>query len=229
MWTTPAIGAEVKAVLVVSALVLLALTGFILHTRGEWSALKHRLFKRLEIAEGISHPSRVAARISSPRWDAAFGETLERSVRDFRAEGNSVAVAILRAASDRDASFSELAREIALQAMTDGDLRSALVRLDQGLVYLLMFPGRHEDRRALRRYPSLERGWPAHAAGVRAAAGAGSAPMVALLYFLNLDAHDGTLLVVYEGDDNRRFPAEMAESAQFAPAGAGLTYDFALS
>ena len=52
--------------------------------------------------------------------------------------------------------------------------------------------------------------------------------MVALLYFLGLDAHDGTLLVAYEGDDKRRFPAEMAEPARTAPQ-ARLTYDFALS
>ncbi len=122
-----------------------------------------------------------------------------------------------------------MAREIAIRAMTDGDFRSALVRLEQGIVYLLVFPGKHEDRRTLRRYPSLEKGWPAHAASVRASAGAGSAPMVALLYFLGLDAHDGTLLVAYEGDDKRRFAVEMAEPPQTAPAGAGLSYDFALS
>jgi hypothetical protein len=229
MLTTPLVGDEVKAVLVVTALVLLGVTAFIVHTRGEWRALRHRLFKRLEVAESVSLPSRVAARLLSPRWDAAFHETLERSVRDFDAEGNTAAAAIVRAASDRDEPFREMAREIAIRAMTDGDLRSALVRLEQGIVYLLVFPGRHEDRRTLRRYPSLEKGWPAHAASVRAAAGAGSAPMVALLYFLGLDAHDGTLLVAYEGDDKRRFAAEMAEPAQTAPAGAGLSYDFALS
>ena len=167
MLTTPLVGDEVKAVLVVTALVLLGVTGFIVHTRGEWRRLRHRLFKRLEVAEGVSHPSRVAARLFSPRWDAAFHETLERALRDFEAEGNTAAAAILRAASDRNEPFREMAREIAIRAMTDGDLRSALVRLEQGIVYLLVFPGRHEDRRTLRRYPSLEKGWPAHAASVR--------------------------------------------------------------
>jgi hypothetical protein len=116
-----------------------------------------------------------------------------------------------------------------LRAMTEGDLQSALVRLDNALVYFLVFPGRPEDRRTLRRHPAIADGWPAHAASVRAAAGLGQSPMIALLYFLGLDARDGTLAVAYEGDDTRRFPPELAEPSGGALNGPGLTYDFALT
>jgi hypothetical protein len=220
---------DIVPFLIVVGLVSAAIIGIIMHTRAEWGALRHTLARRLESAQALSRPSRVALRLSSPGWDAAFRDTLERSSRDFEAEGNAAASALLRAAQDRSEDFPELTRELASRAMTEGDLQSALVRLEQGLIYFLIFPGRHEDRRTLRRFPSLADGWPEHAANVRATASAGKAPMIALLYFLGLDAHDGTILVAYDGDDNRRFPAELGEPPLCASTGPSLTYDFVLS
>jgi hypothetical protein len=222
-------GNEVVTLLVLLALFSAAIIGFIMHTRAEWRALRHKLFRRLEGAEKLSKPSGVAARLSSPRWDAAFRETLERSQRDFEAGGNTTAAAILRAVHDGGEQFPEMVRDIASRAMTPGELESALVRLEQGLVYVLVLPGRYEDRRTLKRYPSLADGWPEHAASIRAAAGAGKSPMIALLYFLGLDAHDGSLLVAYEGDDSRRFPAALGEPPVSELNSPALTYDFALS
>ena len=97
---------------------------------GNGAALKHRLFKRHEIAESISHPSRVAARLLSARWDAAFHETLERSLRDFDAEGNAAAAAILRHfRSRRIVSGNDPGN--CDRGDTDGDLRSVLVGLSR--------------------------------------------------------------------------------------------------
>ncbi len=92
MLKTPLVGDEVKAVLVVTALVLLGVTAFIVHTRGEWLALRHRLFKRLEAAEGVSHPSRVAGgscrpagmRRSARRWNARFATSTPRATQPRR-------------------------------------------------------------------------------------------------------------------------------------------------
>ncbi len=53
--------------------------------------------------------------------------------------------------------------------------------------------------------------------------------MVALLYFLGLDAHDGALAVAYEADDGSRYPAELAEAAGGPDVGPGWTYEFALA
>jgi hypothetical protein len=53
--------------------------------------------------------------------------------------------------------------------------------------------------------------------------------MIALLYFLGLDARDGTLVVAYEGDDTRRFPPELAETPGGALSAPSLTYHFALT
>jgi hypothetical protein len=220
---------DIVTLLVVLALVSAAIIGIIMHSRAEWGAIRHKLAWRLESVQALSRPSRVAVRLSSPAWDAAFRDTLERSRRDFEAEGHVAATALLRAAHDRSEEFPELTRELASRAMTEGDLQSALVRLEQGLVYFLVFPGRHDDRRTLRRFPSLADGWPEHAANVRARASAEKAPMIALLYFLGLDAHDGTLLVAYDGDDNRRFPAELGEAPLTTSTGPSLTYDFVLS
>jgi hypothetical protein len=215
--------------LILLALVAAATTGIIIHSRHEWGMLRYRLFRPLESLANLSRPSRVATRLSSGRWGAAFRDALERSRSEFAGEGNAVAAAVLEAVEKNGEALESIAKEVALRAMTEGNLQSALVRLDSALVYFLMFPGRHEDRRTLRRYPTIADGWPAHAASVRAAAGVGKSPMIALLYFLGLDARDGTLVVAYEGDDTRRFPPELAEPPGGALSAPSLTYHFALT
>ena len=95
-------------------------------------------------------------RRSTRQWNVQFATSTPRETQPRRRSSAPLPMETNR--------FREMAREIAIRAMTDGDLRSVLVRLEQGIVYLLVFPGKHEDRRTLRRYPSLEKGWPAHAA-----------------------------------------------------------------
>lgn len=221
-------GDDLRTLLVLLALLTAALAGIFLHSRSEWRVLHRRLFRPREGLAKLSRPSRVEERLSSGRWEAAFRETLERSRRDFEGEGRTAAAGAIEAVETGGEELESLVKERASQAMTQGDLRSVLVRLEKALVYFLVFPGRHEDRRTLRCHRALADGWPAHAAKVRAAAGAGTTPMIALLYFLGLDAREGTLLVAYEGDDGRRLPAELAEPPGSACGGSSLTYDFAL-
>jgi hypothetical protein len=226
-------GEDLKFLLVFLGLFALALTGAILQTRHEWRALRHKLFKPNDGLAKLARPGRVSERLASERWDTAFRETLGTARRDFAAEGGSVAAAF-EAVVSAEERLQPVVDTVALRAMSCGDLQSALVRIDNAIVYVLVFPGRHEDRRTFRRYEAFSDGWPAHAAAVRRASsdGGSAPPMVALLYFLGLDAHDGTLLVAYEGDDGRRYPAELAEASggpAVARGGTGLTYEFALA
>jgi hypothetical protein len=125
-----------------------------------------------------------------------------------------------------------MVREVALRAMTEGESRSALVRLDEAIVYVMVFPGRHDDKRTFRRSEGLAQGWPQHARTVHdAAKGQKALPMLSLLYFLGLDAQSGTLLVAYEGEEGSLFPAELAEPANGPNHDAvrpGLSHDFVL-
>jgi hypothetical protein len=117
--------------------------------------------------------------------------------------------------------------------MAEGEIRSVLVRLKDVLVYVLVFPGRHDDRRTRRRSESLARGWPAHAQAVLKAAGSReSLPLLSLLYFLGLDARSGTLLVSYDDAQQSVHPAELADAANGSVSGnsvAGLSQDFVLA
>ena len=90
------------------------------------------------------------------------------------------------------------------------------------------------DTGAIRRSAALAEGWPVHAAALRRAAAEGGAapPLVALLYFLGLDAQDGRLEIAYEGDDRRRYPAGLGEppGGTAGPRdGPGWSYEFTLA
>jgi hypothetical protein len=228
------LGSEQLTFLLVSlGLLAFAITGALLHVRHEWTAVRHKLFKSQDGRTKLARPGRIAERLTSARWDAAFRETIGMARREAGAEGGNVAAA-LEAVEAAEESLRPLVDSVALDAMTSGDLKSALLQIDKVIVYVLVFPGRHDDRRALRRYEAFSDGWPAHAAAVRRAArdGESALPMVALLYFLGLDAHDGTLLVAYEGDDEHRYPKELSEVSggpAVAEDATSLTYKFALA
>src|SRR4051812_15951665 len=83
-------------------LLALAVAGAILHTRHEWRALRHKLFKPHEGMAKSSRPGRVAERLASGRWDAAFHETLERARHDLAAEGGTAVAAFEAVASARE-------------------------------------------------------------------------------------------------------------------------------
>ncbi len=225
--------AELRFLVLLLGFLALAMSGAILHTRHEWKALKHKLFKPHDGLVKSSRPGRIAERLSSARWDSAFRETLEKARRDLASTGETAAAAFEAMAAAEDM-LGKTVGSVALRAMARGELQSAVVRIDKAIVYVLVFPGRHDDRRVFRRFEPLSEGLPAHAAAVRRAAGGGGSapPLVALVYFLGLDARDGSLLAAYEGDDGRRYAAELSPTSHGPPGATcepGLTYQFALT
>jgi hypothetical protein len=225
---------EQKFALVIVALLVLAITGAILHIRNEWKAVRHKLFKLREGLAKPARPSRVVERLMSGRWNAALSDAIARAKDESAAEEENLNAA-LEALIAAEGSLRPIVDSIAIEAMTTGDLKSALVRIDELLVYVLVFPGRHEDRRSFRRYQAFSDGWRAHSTAVRHTSmkGENAPPMISLLYFLGLDAHDGTLLIAYDRDDEHRYPAELAEVLSAPAIGKGetsrLTYEFALA
>jgi hypothetical protein len=225
-------GDELRTIAVLLGLVSLGIGGAFLHSWHDWRALRHLLFRPDDNQRLPSLPGRLAERLDEGRWDSRFRETLSRSRHEVRLTENSAAATALEAV-ERDAErLSPLVREIALRAMTEGEIQSSLVRLEELLVYVLVFPGRHDDRRTFRRSESLAQGWPAHAQAVHDAADRGkSLPMLSLLYFLGLDARSGTLLVAYEGKEGSLHPRELADAANESIPGsgaAGLSQEFLL-
>ena len=157
---------ELKTILVPLALIVAAAIGAMLHMRHEWrgcvtSWRSRRWTARAEIG-------RAGSRIGWAR--AAWGARLARSraaAPDLEADGDAEGVAAVTAVAGAGERLDPLLREVATRAMAGGELRSALVRLDEALAYLLVFPGRREDPRTLRRYEVLSEGWRAHAAALR--------------------------------------------------------------
>jgi hypothetical protein len=228
------LGAEgLRVLLFCVGLLALAVTGATLHTRHQWRALRHKLFRPHAGLAQSSRPGRVAERLTSARWASAFGEALGRARRDAAAEGVTTAAAF-EAVAAAEEDLRAVIDDVARRAMTGGDLQSCMVRLPRTIVYVLVFPVRHEDRRAFRRYAALSEGWPAHAAALRRAAAEGGAapPLVALLFFLGLDARDAMLEIAFEGDDRSWSPAGLGElpGGPAGPRGGpAWSYEFALT
>jgi hypothetical protein len=183
----------------------------------------------------MSRPGRLAERIGAAGFESTFRETLLRSCPPLQDTGHSSAAAAVEVVGQNAEKLAPLVQEIALAALTDGELRSGLVRLEGLLVYVLVFPGQHDDRRTFRGDQSLAHGWPAHAQAVMSAADrdrSKAVPMLSLLFFLRLDAQSGTLLVAYDGDEGSLYPVELADPADRSiPCSgvAGLSQEFVVA
>jgi hypothetical protein len=214
---------DLRMILMLLGLLVLGISGATLHARHEWKALRHKLFQSVESPKALSLPSRLAQRLDRERWESTFRETLSRSRRDFQVTGNATAVAAMETVERNAERLAPVVEETALCAMTEGELRSALLRLEELLVYVLVFPGRHDDRRTFRRSESLAHGWPAHSQAVLGAVDQSkSAQMLSFLYFLGVDAVSGTLLVAYDGEGGSFFPQELADPVNGSVHGSGV-------
>jgi hypothetical protein len=224
---------ELTAILVPLALFLAAAIGTFLHMRHEWRALRHKLSQPAGAEGSQGKACRVEERLAADRLGGPARELLGRLRRDLEDGGDAEGAAAVAAVAAADERLDPLLGSVAARAVTGGELRSALVRLDEALGYVLVFPGRRGDPRTIRRYQALSDGWPAHAAAIRDAAGGPTAPpLVALLYFLGLDARECSVLVAYDGDRGSRFPEELA-GASAGPLADGdapaLARDFVLA
>ena len=232
MWLPDVTDEDVRTWGILLALLALGLGGAIFHSRHEWRALRHKLYRPVEGPKTLSRPSRLARRLASEQWNTVFREALAQSGHDSEARGNSAATAAMAAVGRNAERLAPVVQEVALGAMTEGEVHSALMRLDEALVYVLAFPGRHEDKRTFRRSEAFSEGWQAHAAAVHSAAGARKdLPMISLLFFLGIDAQSGTLLTAYEGEEGSLYPTELAEppnGTNRLPEGPRLCHDFVL-
>ena len=223
---------DLRLVLILLAPIGLGMVGTVLHTRYEWRALRHMLFRPVDSLKWLSLPGRLEERLGAERWDCPFRETLSRSRRDFLSEGRSDVAAAMEAVERDRERLAPMVREVARCAMIDGEVRSVLVRLDDVLVYILTFPGSADDKRSLRKCGALAGGWTTHARAVRGAAEqVQSVPMISLLFFLGLDARSGTLLVAYEGDGGSVLPAALVSPADGQASGSTVSersYEFLL-
>ena len=165
--------AELRFLVLLLGFLALAMSGAILHTRHEWKALKHKLFKPHDGLVKSSRPGRIAERLSSAGWDSAFRETLEKARRDLASTGRQP-----RRRGRGSGRGGRYAREDSRLRRPSGDARGELqsavpVRIDKAIVYVLVFPGRHDDRRVGKRSKPLSEEVSAPAAAVRRAAGGG--------------------------------------------------------
>jgi hypothetical protein len=233
MGQIPLAGGDLRTIAILLGLVILGISGAVLHARHEWRMLRYKLFRPVESNQTLTLPSRLAQRLGRGWWESTFPGMLAHSLQDIKAAGNSSAAAAVQVVAQNAERLIPLVQEVALCAMTEGELRSVVVRLGDVLVYVLVCPGRHDDRRTMRRSESLARGWPAHAQAVlKAADPRESLPLLSLLYFLGLDARSGTLLVAYDDAQRSVHPAELADAANGSvpcTAVAGLSQDFVLA
>ncbi len=128
MWLPDVTDEDVRTWGILLALLALGLGGAIFHSRHEWRALRHKLYRPVEGPKTLSRPSRLARRLASEQWNTVFREALAQSGHDAEARGNSAAAAAMAAVGRNAERLAPVVQEVALGAMTEGEVHSALMR-----------------------------------------------------------------------------------------------------
>src|SRR5262249_39783440 len=101
------------------------------------------------------------------------------------------------------------------EAIQGGQVKSLLTPSSKALLYIVVFPSRCDQLKQFSRSEFFADGWVAHMSAVcqtAMEAGAGE-DLLCLLWFLNIDACDGALVVGYDGRRGRLSRAELIDTS----------------
>jgi hypothetical protein len=65
-------GDDLRTIAILVGLVILGITGAVLHARHEWRMLRYKLFRPIESNKALSLPSRLAQRLGRGWWESTF-------------------------------------------------------------------------------------------------------------------------------------------------------------
>src|SRR5262249_35283823 len=132
--------------------------------RRRWFAFRTKFHGQSGPPEASRKPGLMATGLGPASWletlratlgraSKALGETEHEAARERAAALPAVAA---------DPALASVSRDLAVQALETGGLQSALVKLGRSLVYLVLFPDRHEHAELFRRHDQFAAGWVDH-------------------------------------------------------------------
>ncbi len=204
---------------------------FVFVARRKWRGVKEMLSSSSEPPEGKSSERELKGAIDhligGTLSSALLGALLraKQALDDISSESeeptgdqSAASKAISRVTDEAPDVIEALLEKTAKDALESGKVRSQLVDLEDLLLYLVVFPARHEHPHLLRRYPSFEGGWIEHIDALRGSLSLdealGDTPMLELLLFLRPAANDGVLVVGYSDPDHQLAPATLLDEAE---------------
>jgi hypothetical protein len=199
-------------------LLAVVVTLLVLIARARWLGIRQQMFRKTPAAEALCRPGILDTHLNAELWERVFKATLARATQTIGRQDGDVAreaAAALARLRPVEGALATPAHQTALKAARTGTLQSCLARTPEQLVYVLVFPARHEHSGLFRRHEGFADGWVEHVAGFRRQLEEAdrSAPLLCLLYFLGSQAADGTLVVAYEGEAGRLMPADLVPAA----------------
>ena len=201
--------------IVIGALAALVLVLITLVNRYRWRALRPKLFSKTPEVLALEKPGLLAVHLDGDRWQQTSRTVLEKVRQSLDGCDNDIAreaSAAMGKVLTADDRLATLTRQAAARAVQTGSLQSVLLKVQEQLVYVLVFPARHEHSGLFRRYEPFMDGWVDHVARLRRELGdkERQESLLCLLYFLSPAGRDGVLLAAYEGDVKRVVPGNLA-------------------
>lgn len=205
-------GGDAGGVLLAGAVFIAAPLVAFFRLRDRWEKLP---------AASKQKPSAKAGRDgATTRLRRAWVGLLERALRvaGERYKTNVILASALAETVDAIRMFAGPTERLAIAGANDGQLHSWLGVARNRAIYVLIFPGKHDQPSVFRAHAGLSAGWLRHLEALRAQLAAEShvESVLALILLVPADARKGELLVSFDDGHVRVAPSVMLDAQEIA-------------
>ena len=153
-------------------------------------------------------------------WEERFQRAFYNSLKELRQSEDKVEQAIAEDLNELYAQAGELLAkktyDLALGVLETGELQSMLVKIDNVLVYILFFPGLHDQPSLLKRYKSFSKGWVSHIEQMRTLLPSETKQfaLAELALFLTPNLRQGVMYLAFQDKEHQLLPAGLLDDPE---------------
>jgi hypothetical protein len=212
------------------SIVLILIFLFVIWAGKKWKTIKPLIYEddeeqnKQEKQEGISH------HLSTDKWKerfhTSFFQTFKKLEKIKGKEARAAVETLEQLKMNFDQLLTEKTHELTLKIVETGALQSILLNVGGIFIYILVFPGLHDQATLLKRYPPFMRGWVYHMEELRKVLKIDSAKSdwVQLMLFLSPNFREGTMHLAFQNSNFNLLPVDLLDKSETKEA-RGILYE----
>jgi hypothetical protein len=153
-------------------------------------------------------------------WEERFQSAFYNLLKELRQNQDEIEWSIAENLNGLYTQAAELLTnktyDLALEVLETGELHSVLVKIDNVVVYILFFPGLHDQPSLLKRYKSFSKGWVSHIEQMRTLlpSEAEQFALAELALFLTPNLRQGVMHLAFQDKQNQILPVGLLDDSE---------------